>query len=70
MKMCIEYIQHLRFKLRMFGVPLDRGQPAHILCDNKNIVKNSTKLESLLNKKTLYTVECGCRCYTSWVDKW
>ena len=35
----------------MFGVPLDRGQPAHILCDNESVVKNSTKLESVLNEK-------------------
>ena len=35
----------------MFGVPLDRGQSAHILCDNESVVKNSTKLELVLNKK-------------------
>ena len=51
MKKCIAYIQHLRFKLSKFGVPLDRGQPAHILYDNESVVKNSTRLESVLIKK-------------------
>ena len=51
MKTCIESIQHLRFKLRMFGIPLPKGEPAQILCDNESVVKNSTKLESVLNKK-------------------
>eukprot|EP00978_Attheya_sp_CCMP212_P039751 scaffold209883_cov59-Attheya_sp.AAC.1 len=29
MKACIEAIEALRFKLRMFGVPLPRGEPTH-----------------------------------------
>jgi len=51
MKTCIEACQHLRFKLRMFGVPMDENYATHILCDNESVVKNSTKLESVLNKK-------------------
>ena len=41
----------------MFGVPLGgdniKGDidPAHIYCDNETVVKNSTKIESTLNKK-------------------
>ena len=47
----------LRFKLRMFGIPLggnDTPQSdtaAYIFCDNETVVKNSTKVESTLNKK-------------------
>ena len=52
LKHCIEDIEHLRFKLRMFGVPLDKNHPATlILCDNEAVVKNSSKVESTLNKK-------------------
>ena len=37
-KICVEHIVALRFKLRMFGVPLDG--PAKVLCDNESVVKN------------------------------
>ena len=52
MKHVVEDIEYLRFKLRMFGVPLDEDQPeTKILCDNEAVVKNSSKIESTLNKK-------------------
>ena len=52
MKHCIEDIEHLRFKLRMFGVPLSDDCPeTHVLCDNESLVKNSSHVESTLNKK-------------------
>ena len=51
MRSCIEAIVHLRFKLRMFGVPLPQGEPTHVFCDNESVVKNSTRVESTLNKK-------------------
>ena len=52
MKHCIEDIEHLRFKLRMFGIPLDVNKPeTRILCDNEAVVKNSSKVESTLHKK-------------------
>ena len=35
MKNCIEDVEHLRFKLRMFGVPLIDGHATHIFCDNE-----------------------------------
>eukprot|EP00978_Attheya_sp_CCMP212_P004837 scaffold10631_cov58-Attheya_sp.AAC.5 len=50
-KACIEAIKVLRFKLRMFGVPLPRGEPTHVFCDNESVVRNSTLIESTLNKK-------------------
>ena len=49
MKACIEHITALRFKLRMFGVPIIDA--TKILCDNASVVKNSTILSSTLNKK-------------------
>jgi hypothetical protein len=52
LKEFIEDIEALRFKLRMFGVPISEEYPAtHIFCDNEAVVKNSTKVESTLNKK-------------------
>ena len=49
MKTCMEAIVALRYKLRMFGVPLDG--PTKVLCDNQGVVDNSSKIESMLNKK-------------------
>ena len=41
----------LRYKLRMFGVPLEG--PANVYCDNEGVVKNTSIPESVLNKKHL-----------------
>jgi hypothetical protein len=49
MKICVEHIVALRYKLLMFGVPVDG--PADILCDNEAVVNNSSKIESTLHKK-------------------
>ena len=49
MKACVESIQTLRFKLCMFGVPIDDA--TQIFCDNESFVTNSTKVESMLNRK-------------------
>ena len=49
MKTCVEAIHSLRYKLRMFGVPLDGA--TRVLCDNESVVKNSSSLASTLNKK-------------------
>ena len=49
MKACIEHITALRFKLRMFGLPVI--DPTKVLCDNESVVKNSTILSPTLNKK-------------------
>ena len=52
LKQCIEDIEHLRFKLRMFGVPIDEYHtPTYIYCDNESVVKNSTRVDSTLSKK-------------------
>ena len=49
LKTCIEHVTALRFKLRMLGLPIDDS--TKILCDNESVVKNSSKLDSSLNKK-------------------
>ena len=49
MKVCVEHITALRYKLRMFGVPI--LESTKLLCDNESVVRNSSKLESKLNKK-------------------
>ena len=49
MHICLEAITAIRYKLRMFGVPVD--QATNVLCDNKSVVDNSSKIESVLNKK-------------------
>jgi hypothetical protein len=51
LKVALESLEGLRFKLRMFGVPLPKGDPAQVYCDNEAVVKNLTKVESSLNKK-------------------
>jgi hypothetical protein len=38
-KVCLEAIEHLRFKLRCFGIPMERGQPTYVYCDNESVVK-------------------------------
>jgi hypothetical protein len=41
----------MRFKLRMFGIPIVEGHATNVFCDNESVVKNSTNVESVLNKK-------------------
>jgi hypothetical protein len=49
MRTCLDHITALRYKLRMFGIPIDG--PTKVLCDNQSVVNNSSKIESALNKK-------------------
>ena len=49
MKTSFEMIEALRYKLRMFGVPIDG--PANIFCDNEAVYKNTVAPESTLRKK-------------------
>ena len=48
LKIGIEMIEGLRYKLRMFGVPLEG--PANVFCDNNSVVTNTAKAESPLKK--------------------
>ena len=49
LRICKELIVALRYKLRMFGVPIDG--PANVFCDNRGVVKNASVPESTLTKK-------------------
>ena len=49
MRIAVEMVKELRYKLRMFGVPIDG--PASVFCDNEAVYKNTVLPESVLNKK-------------------
>jgi hypothetical protein len=49
MRIAIDLVEGLRYKLRMMGVPLDG--PTALFCDNESVVRNSTAPESTLKKK-------------------
>ena len=41
MKNCNDYIEYIRFKLYMFGVPFDKErQLTYVWCDSESVVKN------------------------------
>ena len=50
LKVCIDMIQGLGYKLRIFGIPIRDEVPAHVFCDNELVVKNCS-MESKMNKK-------------------
>jgi Reverse transcriptase (RNA-dependent DNA polymerase) len=49
MKTAVEHIQALRYKLRMFGIPI--ADPTSVMCDNNAVVINTSVPESRLAKK-------------------
>ena len=49
MRCAVEMLEALRYKLRMFGVPIDG--PANVYCDNEAVYKNTSIPESTLKKK-------------------
>ena len=49
MRIAVEKVKALRYKLRMMGVPIDG--PANVFADNDSVVKSSMNPESTLNKK-------------------
>ena len=50
MKQCCEYLRGLRYKLRMMGIPVEG--PSFIFGDNKSVLVNSSKPDSVLKKKS------------------
>ena len=48
-KHAVEMIKGLRYKLRMFGIPIEG--PASMYCDNEAVYKNISIPSSVLNKK-------------------
>ena len=49
MKQAIEIVKALRYKLRMFGIPMEGS--ANLYCDNEAVYKNVSMPSSVLNKK-------------------
>jgi hypothetical protein len=49
MKNAVELTEALRYKLRMFWVPIDR--PTNMFCDNEAVYKNTSLPESRIKKK-------------------
>ena len=49
LRIATELIESLRYKLRMFGVPI--AGAARVYCDNKSVLKSTTIPESRLKKK-------------------
>ncbi len=49
MRIAVDLIESIRYKLRVFGIPL-KGT-ANVCCDNKSIVSNLTGLTFTLKKK-------------------
>jgi len=49
LRIATDLIVSLRYKLRMFGMPLTG--PANVFCDNQGVVNNTTLPESILTKK-------------------
>jgi hypothetical protein len=49
LRVATEMIESLRYKLRMFGVPIIG--PAVVYCDNKSVVTNASVPVSVLNKR-------------------
>ena len=49
MRIAVELVESLRYKLRMFGVPIEG--PTNVFCDNEAVTKNAIFPESTLKKK-------------------
>ena len=49
LRICKELIVALRYKLRMFGIPIEG--PTNVFCDNHGVVLNSSRPASTLQKK-------------------
>jgi hypothetical protein len=59
MRQAIELVKALRYKLRMFGIPIEG--PADIFCDNESVFKNVSTPESVLSKKQHSISYHSCR---------
>ena len=58
MRTAVEHIEALRYKLRMFGIPIEG--PTNVFCDNEAVFNNTTTPESTLKKK--HNSICYHRC--------
>ena len=66
-KQAADYIRGFRYKLRMFGIPVE--EPSYMYCDNQSVIVGSTRPESTLKKKAqsiaFYFIQVGCAA-----DEW
>lgn len=51
LRLCVESIIAMRYKLRMFGIPVDG--PTSVFCDNESVVNSSSNVAGRLSKKHL-----------------
>ena len=51
MKLCVEYLRGLRYKLQMMGIPCDG--PAYVYGDNKSVLSNTSIPESTLKRSII-----------------
>jgi hypothetical protein len=70
-----ESAQHMRFKLRMFRVPIAKGHATNVCCDNESFVNNSTKMSNQYSTKSIHQLptitsvgRSRSRCYHRRVD--
>jgi hypothetical protein len=49
MRITTERIKAIRYKLRMFGIPIEGA--TNVLGDNKSVVHSASKVEARLNRK-------------------
>ena len=61
LKVCLEAIENLQYKLRWFGVSMPKGELTYVYCDNESVVKNTTNVESTINKKHASVAYHHCR---------
>ena len=54
MKVAVEMIESLRYKLRMFGIPIEG--PTNVFCDNEAVYKNTSLPESTLKNKKHHAI--------------
>ena len=67
MKKAADYIRGFRYKLRMFGIPVE--EPSYMYGDNQSVLAGSTRPESTLKKNSQSVDFCFIRevCV---VDEW
>jgi len=59
LKTSIDLVEALRYKLRMFGIPLDGS--TIVFCDNESVVLSATHPESTIKKKHVSIAYHCCR---------
>ena len=66
MKQAADYIRGFRYKLRMFGIPVE--EPSYIYGDNQSVLAVSTRPESTLKKKAQSIAFHFFERYMQWMN--